>query len=106
MIFLCVLFVVFVFQHLDLDEDYEIPEPKYVIPPPSNKQLDPEDDDHKGFADDMQWHSRLKYLEIVTDDSFRNHISPNCDDNEYEPIESPPASLLMVGITLTVVHLL
>ena len=49
----------------------------------------------------MQWQqSRLKYLEIVSDDSFRNYNSSSCDDNEYEPIESPPASLLMVGITL------
>ena len=75
-----------------MDEDYEIPEVQnntgetfgldnYQIVSPSNKR------------------HLERYLEIVSDhpntDSWLDCYSPNCDDNDYEPIESPPP--LLVG---------
>ena len=73
-----------------MDEDYEIPEVQnntgktfgldnYQIVSPSNKR------------------HLERYLEIVSDqasDSWLDCYSPNCDDNDYEPIESPPPQLV------------
>ena len=73
-----------------MDEDYEIPEiqndtgetfglDNYQIVSSSNKR------------------HLERYLEIVSDHSSESWLdcySPSCDDNDYEPIESPPPQLV------------
>ena len=74
-----------------MDEDYEIPEVQ------NNNSESNELETHQIISNERHLQ---RYLEIVSDhpntDSWLDCYSPNCDDNDYEPIESPPP--LLVGI--------
>ena len=81
-----------------MDEDYEIPEVQDI----SGDSVELEN--YKIISLNNKRHLQ-RYLEIVSDpaadmedlnkNSWLDCYSPNCDDNDYEPIESPPPSLLV-----------